>query len=166
MWLPCEIRAPPAPTRPPFTITDTEECRGRLQEWLLDHYKSSTFNTCPHQILPGMTCPELKLAIKPGANPTCHTIPHRVPLHWRQQVEEGLARDVKMGIIEELPPDTQAVWCHKMVVTSKPGSPKPRRTVDMSALKSASYRLTHPGAPPFLEAQSVPADSYKTVTDA
>ena len=35
----------------------------------------------------------------------------------------------------------------------------------MSALKTASYRLTHPGAPPFLEAQSVPADSYKSVTD-
>ena len=40
-----------------------------------------------------------------------------------------------------------------------------RRTVDMSALKTASYSLTHPGAPPFLEAQNVPADSYKTVTD-
>ena len=53
-----------------------------------------------------------------------------------------------------------------MVVTSKPGSPKPRRTVDMSALKAASYILTHPGSPPFLEAQSVPANSYKTVTDA
>jgi hypothetical protein len=80
-------------------------------------------------------------------------------------VEEGLKRDVKMGIIEELPANTPAKWCHKMVVTSKPGSPKPRSTVDMSALKTASYRLTHPGAPPFLEAQSVPADSYKTVTD-
>ena len=77
-----------------------------------------------------MTGQELKLAIKPGAVPTCHTI-----LHWRQQVAEGLARDVKMGIMEELPPDTPAIWCHKMVVTSKPGSPKPRRTVDMSALR-------------------------------
>ncbi len=111
-----------------------------------------------------MSGPELKLTIKLGAHPTCHTIPHRVPLHWRQQVEEGLAKDVKMGNIEELPIDTPSIWCHKMVVTSKPGSPNPRRTVDMSALKSASYRLTHPGAPPFLEAQSVPADSYKTVT--
>ena len=81
-------------------------------------------------------------------------------------MKEGLNRDVKMGIIEELPPNTPAIWCHKMVVTSKPGSTKPRRTVDMSALKTASYRLTHPGAPPFLEAQSVPANSYKTVTDA
>ena len=53
-----------------------------------------------------------------------------------------------------------------MVVTSKPGSNKPRRTVDMSSLKKASYRLTHPGAPPFLEAQSVPSNTFKTVTDA
>ena len=164
----CPVRSetPPAPTKPPFPITDTEECRARLQEWMLDYFKSSTFNTCPHQVLPGMSGQELKLAIKPGAVPTCHTIPHRVPLHWRQQVMEGLVRDVKMGIIEELPPNTPAIWCHKMVVTSKPGSTKPRRTVDMSALKTASYRLTHPGAPPFLEAQSVPANSYKTVTDA
>ena len=71
-----------------------------------------------------------------------------------------------MGIIERLPANTPAIWCHRMVVTTKPGSPKPRRTVDMSALKEASYRLTHPGAPPFLEAQSIPAGSYKTVTDA
>ena len=53
-----------------------------------------------------------------------------------------------------------------MVVTSKPGSTKPRRTVDMSSLKKASYRMTHPGAPPFLEAQNVPTDTFKTVTDA
>ena len=36
----------------------------------------------------------------------------------------------------------------------------------MSSLKTASYRLTHPSAPPFLEAQSVPAGTFKTVTDA
>jgi hypothetical protein len=83
----------------------------------LDHYKSSTFNACPHQILPGMTGPELKLAIKPGVTPTC-----RVPLHWKEQVEEGIKRDIMMGIIEELPANTLAKWCHKMVVTSKPGS--------------------------------------------
>jgi hypothetical protein len=76
---PARTETPTAPTKPPFPVTDTEECRARLQEWLLDHYKSSTCNTCPHQILPGMTGPELKLAIKPGATPTCHSIPHRIP---------------------------------------------------------------------------------------
>ena len=53
-------------------------------------------------------------------------------------MEEGLKRDIKVGIIEEVPANTPAKWCHKMVVTSKPGSIKPRRTVDMSALKNAS----------------------------
>ena len=36
---------PTAPTKAPFPISDTEECRARLREWLLDHYRSSTFNT-------------------------------------------------------------------------------------------------------------------------
>ena len=71
-----------------------------------------------------------------------------------------------MKIIERVPPNTPAICCHRMVVTTKPCSPKLRITVDMSGLKGASYRLTHPGAPPFLEAQSVPEDTYKTVTDA
>jgi hypothetical protein len=64
-----------------------------------------------------MTGPKLKLAIKPGATPTCHTITHRVPLHWKEQIKEGLKRDIKMGIIKELPANTPAKWCHKMVVT-------------------------------------------------
>ena len=42
---PARSETPTAPTKPPFPVTDTEECRSRLQEWLLDHYKSSTFNT-------------------------------------------------------------------------------------------------------------------------
>jgi hypothetical protein len=46
-----------------------------------------------------MTGPELKLEIKPSATPTFHTIPHRVPLHWKEQFEEDLK------------------WVHKMVVT-------------------------------------------------
>jgi hypothetical protein len=75
------------------------------------------FNTCPHQILPGMTGPEPKLAIKPGAPRTCHTIPHRVPLHWKEQVEEGLKRDVKMGITEDMPANTPAKWCQSLIQT-------------------------------------------------
>ena len=104
---PARSETPTAPTKPPFPITDTEECRARLQEWLLDHYRSSNFNTCPHQILPGMTGPELKLAIKPGATRTCHTIPHRAHCIGKSK-EEGIKRDVKMGINEELPPNTPA----------------------------------------------------------
>ena len=87
------------PTKAPFPITDT-----------VDHYRSSTFNTCPHEILPGMTGQELTQAIKPGATLTCDTIPHRVPIHWKQQIEEGLQRDINMGIIYEVPENTPAKW--------------------------------------------------------
>ena len=45
----CLARAvtPNAPTQATFPITEMEECRAKLQECLLDNYKSSTFNTCP-----------------------------------------------------------------------------------------------------------------------
>ena len=84
-----------------------------------------------------MTGPPVKLAIKPDAELQCHTKPFKVPLHWKKQVEEGIERDVKLGIIEKVPANTPAVCCHRMVVTSKPGSTKTRRTVDMSSLKTA-----------------------------
>ena len=48
-----------------------------------------------------------------------------------------------------------------MVVTTKL-----RITVEMCGLKEASYRLTHPGAPPLLNAQSVQENTYKMLTDA
>ena len=128
----CPARAPtpPPPSTAPFPIVETEQCREKLQEWLLDYYAASTFNCCPHQESKGMTGPPVKLAIKPDAELTCHTKPFRVPLHWKD-----IERDVKLGIIEKLPPNTPAICCHRMVVASKPGSTKPRRTVDMSSLK-------------------------------
>ena len=43
---------PLRPERLPFS--PTEENRERLQQWLVDYYGSSTFNTCEHQSLPMM----------------------------------------------------------------------------------------------------------------
>ena len=43
---------PPLPTKPPFPVT--EENRDKMQQYLIDYYKSSTFNTCEHQPLPMM----------------------------------------------------------------------------------------------------------------
>ena len=104
-------------TPAPFPIVETEECRKRLQEWLLNYYSSSTFNCCPYQESKGMSGAPVKLAIKPEAELVCHTKPFKVPLHWKQQVKEGMERDVRLGIIEKLPPNTPAVCCHRMVVT-------------------------------------------------
>ena len=56
---PCPNREqpPPPPKHPPFPAT--MENRGRLQQYLLDYYKSSTFNTCEHQPLPMMQGPPM-----------------------------------------------------------------------------------------------------------
>ena len=43
---------PPKPTQ--MSLPATEANRARLENWLLDYYHSSTFNTCEHQPLPLM----------------------------------------------------------------------------------------------------------------
>jgi hypothetical protein len=53
---PCDCpprsKPPPRPTALPFPATTDN--RERLQQWLLDCYASSTFNTCTHTSLPIM----------------------------------------------------------------------------------------------------------------
>ena len=44
---------PPKPDAIPFNPVDKN--LPKLEAWLLDHYKSSAFNTCEHQALPSMT---------------------------------------------------------------------------------------------------------------
>lgn len=53
----CPARSPqpPLPTKLPFPATD--ENRKKLEQYILKHYKSSTFNTCEHQPLPLMSAP-------------------------------------------------------------------------------------------------------------
>ena len=77
---PCRTAPPTKPTQPPFPAT--EENRQCLQEWLLDYYKSSTFNTCEHQPLPLMDSVPMRLMIDPEAEPVAHHTPVPVPLHW------------------------------------------------------------------------------------
>ena len=54
----------------PYPPEDTETCTPiiseTLDEWLLDYFKSSTFNTSPHQVLPGRSGQDLKLPIRRG----------------------------------------------------------------------------------------------------
>ncbi|ELU06622.1 hypothetical protein CAPTEDRAFT_189257 [Capitella teleta] len=79
---------PSLPTCLPCSPTD--ENRGQLQEFLVNHYRANTFNTCKRQRLPLMDCSPLKLIINPDATPVaCHT-PIPVPLHWQESVKAGL----------------------------------------------------------------------------
>ena len=153
---------PPLPKSMPFAATE-DNC-GKLEKYLLNYYKSSTFNVCEHQTLPMMTGPPMKLMIHPDATPfACHK-PIPIPVHWQEDVYAGLAQDVRLGVIEPVPVGTPVTWCHKMIVVPKK-SGKPRRTVDLQPLNRYAIRETHHTESPFHQARAVPPNTYKSVTD-
>ena len=161
----CPRRQPPPLPPKDLPFPAVEDNREKLEQWLLSHYKASTFNTCHHQPLLPMEGSPLRLMIHPDAKPVaCHT-PIDVPIHWRDDVKAGLDQDCKMGVIEAVPVGTPVTWCHRMVVCAKKNG-KPRRTVDLQALNAYATRETHHTQRPFHQARSVPQGTKKTVCDA
>lgn len=144
MTAPCDCpkrkQPPPIPTDLPFAATPAN--KERLQAFLINHYKDSTFNTCEHQPLPMMTGPPIRLMIDADAKPVAHHTPIPVPLHWQDDVKAGLDQDVRLGVIEPVPIGTPVTWCHRMVICAKKTG-KPRRTVDFQPLNAHATRETH-----------------------
>ncbi|GFO32369.1 transposon ty3-i Gag-Pol polyprotein [Plakobranchus ocellatus] len=161
----CPPRQTPPPLPTSLTVPATEENREKLERWLLDYYKSSTFNVCEHQKLPMMSGPPMRLIIDDDATPVAHHTPIPVPIHWEEKVKAGLDQDVRLGVIEPVPIGTPVSWCHRMVVCAKK-SDKPRRTVDLQTLNHHTTRETHHTQSPFHQARMVPPNTRKTTFDA
>ena len=161
----CPTRAPPPPRPTSLPFPATEANRGLLEQHLLDLYAASSFNVCEHQPLPMMTGPPLRLNIDPLATPKpCHT-PIAIPIHWQDEVKAGLDRDVRLGVLEQVPLGTPDTWCHRMVIcTKKNGSL--RRTIDFQQLNRHATRETHHTQSPFHQARAVPTHTKKTIFDA
>ena len=154
---------PPRPAKLPFE--PTEENNGKMRDWLLDYFKSSTFNVCPHTPLPAMSGPPIEMHVDESAKPrACHTAAP-IALHWQEQVHKDLLRDEALGVIERVPYGEPVTWCHRMVVTRKHDG-TPRRTVDLSPLNKFCKRETFSAEAPFPLARRVPGKSWKTVIDA
>ena len=136
-----------------------------LEKWIRQRYASSAFNTCEHQPLPIMSGEPLTITFKPNAKPVAHHTPIPVPHHWKSRVKDDLDRDVRLNIIEPVPPGTPTIWCSRMVVVPKKDG-TPRRTVDLQALNTASYRSTHHTPSPFNQAALVPPGTWKSSLDA
>ena len=153
---------PPKPTQLPLPATEAN--RARLENWLLDYYHSSTFNTCEHQPLPLMEGEQMRLMIDPNAEPNAHHTPIPVPLHWQSEVKAGLDQDVALGVLEPVPVGEPVTWCHRMVVCAKKNG-KPRRTVDFQALNLHATRETHHTQSPFHQVRSIPSGKKKCVFD-
>ena len=136
-----------------------------MKDWLLTRYAASTFNKCPHQQLPGMTGPPVRIHVDPLASPTAVHTPSTVPPHWQDEVEQQLNDDVSLGVLEKVPIGEPSMWCHRMVPVKKADG-TPRRTVDLSPLNRHCLRETHHVKPPYQQARSIPPNTWKTVTDA
>ena len=154
---------PGKPVRLPFVPTEANT--EKMRSWLLEQFKSSTFNTCPHSPLPTMTGPPIEMHVSETAQPrACHT-PAPVALHWQDQVHKDLLRDEALGVIEKVPYGEPVSWCHRMVITRKHDG-SPRRTVDLSPLNKVCKRETFSAEAPFQLARRVPGRTWKTVMDA
>ena len=161
----CPVRQPPPPPPTSLPYPATEENREKLEKYLLDYYKASTFNTCQHQPLPMMTGPPLRLMIDKDAKPSVTHKPIPIPVHWQEEIYDDLKQDVSLGVIEPVPVGTPVTWCHRMVVVPKK-SGKPRRTVDLQPLNKYATRETHHTETPFHQARAVPPNTLKTICDA
>lgn len=154
--------APPRPNTMP--LPPLEENVPMLQEWLLGHFSTSTFDTDQYP-LPVMAGPPHHIHLSPDATPyACHT-PASVPKHWEAEVKRQLDEDVRKGVIRPVPAGEATEWCARMVVVAKK-SGKPRRTVDFQKLNACCQRETHHTPAPFDMASGIPAHTYKTVADA
>lgn len=136
-----------------------------MKKWLLDRYASSTFNTCPHRVLPSMEGPPIEIHIDPSAPPKARHTPAPVPLHWQQSVPDDLLRDEALGVTEQVLYGKPTSWCHRMVITRKHDG-SPCRTVDLSPLNKYCHRETFAMESPFHLACRIPKNTWKTVTDA
>ena len=160
---PKRTTVPPRPDKLPFECSP--ENNERMKAWLLDYFKESTFNNCPHTPLPAMEGPPLEIHLKDDAKPFAHTKAARIPLHWQQQVYEDLMRDIDLGVIERVPENEQVTWCHRMVVSRKHDG-SPRRTVDASRMNKYCRRDAYATESPFHVVRRIPSGTWKTVVDA
>ena len=61
----CPIRTKPPPVpEDPNWLPFPEDRVDDLRKWIVDRYASSTFNTCPHQLLSKMKCEPVRIFVK------------------------------------------------------------------------------------------------------
>ena len=159
----CPVRAPPPPMpeKLPFPAHETD----KLKQWLIERYSASAFNVCEHQPLPQMKGEPLRIFVRSDVKPHVVHTPAPIPVHFRTEVKKQLDRDVRLEVLEKVPPNTPTTWCSRLVIATKANG-SPRRTVDLQALNNASVRQTHHTRSPYNMVREIPANMKKTVYDA
>ena len=161
--MPYQELPPSQPVQLPCALT--EENIPQLEQLIKQRYRASAFNTCTRQRIPTLSgSPPLELHVGPEIQPVaCHK-PAVVPLHWQEAVREGLERDVRLGVLEQVPLNTPVRWQSRMVCTPKHDG-SPRRTVDYNVVNTHCPRQTHFTPSPWQVACSIPGGVFKSVLD-
>ena len=162
----CPTRQPPPSSPPTLPCTPSKENVHILRQYILDRYAASAFNVCEQQPLPLMKdSPPLRLFVDQTAKPVAIHSPAAVPRHWDADVQAGLDRDERLGVIRRVPVNTPTTWCSRMLITAKHDG-SPRRVVDFQPVNEHCPRQTHHTKSPWQIASSVPPNTIKTVCDA
>ena len=136
-----------------------------MKDYLLDKYKNNVFNQCIHGPIPQMTGPPMRIHVDPEAEGTVVAKPGKCPLHWEDKVLQKYEQDLSMGVIEPYPSGTPPKWIHRAHYVKKPDGDI-RRVIDLSPLNKHCKREIHGMMSPFELAKGIPADTWRTVTDA
>lgn len=86
--------------------------RNCLEWWLWDHFKSSAFNTCPHQLLQVMMGGHWTQLLSKGQYHQQYT--HLFQPHTTR-VKQDLNQDIALNIIGPILAGTLTTWCLRMV---------------------------------------------------
>ena len=162
----CPVRQPPPSHPAVLPCEPTKDNVPVLKQFILDRYAASAFNICEHQPLPLMKdSPPLRLFVDEAAKPVAVHTPASVPRHWEADVQAGLDRDERLGVIRRVPVNRPTTWCSRMLIQPKHDG-TPRRVVDYQQVNDHCPRQTHHTRSPWQIASSVPANTFKTVCDA
>ena len=98
----------------------------RTEKAILDHFRSSAFNTCRHREIPTIEVGDsLKLHIESGAKPPNKKVKFsKVLINLQEEVKEQLEEDVRLGVIEKVAELAQAddkptSWAARMITVIK-----------------------------------------------
>ena len=161
----CPRRSLPPSTPPELPCKPLKENLPILKDYILNRYSASAFNICEKQTLPLMDkTPPLRLFVDSQATPTAVMTPATIPLHWEQDVKDGLDRDVALGVIEKVDVNVPVQWCSRMLVAPKSDG-TPRRVIDFTPVNKHAPRQVHHTRSPYVIATSVPSNQVKTVLD-
>ena len=83
--------------------------------------------------------PPLELHIECEVSSTVVHKAASIPEHWVEKVKQDPDKDVWLGVLEKVPPNTPTTWCARMsMVDKKTGMP--RRVIDFRGLNESMAR--------------------------